>query len=86
MNQKFEPNHKGEEVAENKEKTFAEKYMLGEKAGQYAIHGGGVPVRVRGVEGVVGVAVVSGLKQHEDHAVVVEGMLKIIKQVEERTT
>ena len=59
--------------------------MLGEKAGQYAIHGGGVPIRVRGVEGVVGVVVVSGLKQHEDHAVVVEGMLKIIKQLEPGT-
>ncbi len=85
MSQKFEPNHRGEEVVGNKEKTFAEKYMLGEKAGQYAIHGGGVPVRVRGVEGIVGVVVVSGLKQHEDHAVVVEGILKIIKQLEQGT-
>lgn len=32
-----------------------------------------MPVRVR-VEGVEGVVVVSWLKQHEDHAVVVEGM------------
>lgn len=79
MSQKFE------NVVGNKEKVFAEKYMLGEKAGQYAIHGGGVPVRVRGVEGIVGVVVVSGLKQHEDHAVVVQGMLKIIKQLEHGT-
>ena len=85
MSQKFEPDRKGNAVVENKEKTFAEKYMLGEKAGQYAIHGGGVPIRVRGVEGVVGVVVVSGLKQHEDHAVVVEGMLKIIEQLEQGT-
>ena len=85
MSQKFEPDRKGNAVVENKEKTFAEKYMLGDKAGQYAIHGGGVPIRVRGVEGVVGVVVVSGLKQHEDHAVVVEGMLKIIEQLEPRT-
>ena len=84
MSQKFEPNH-DQAIVENKEKTFAEKYMLGEKAGQYAIHGGGVPVRVRGVEGVVGVVVVSGLKQHEDHAVVVEGILKIIKELEQGT-
>ncbi len=83
MSQKFEPKYKGQAVFENKEKTFAEKYMLGEKAGQYAIHGGGVPVRVRGVEGIVGVVVVSGLKQHEDHAVVVEGILKIMKQLEQ---
>ena len=57
------------------EGKFAEKYQLtGERAGEYAIHGGGVPVRVRGVEGVVGVVVVSGLKQQEDHMVVVEGV------------
>ena len=84
MSQKFEPNPKAIDV-ENKEKTFAEKYMLGEKAGQYAIHGGGVPVRVRGVEGIVGVVVVSGLKQHEDHPVVVEAMLEIINQLEQGT-
>ena len=82
MSQKFEPKHKEQNIVENKEKIFAKKYMLGEKAGQYAIHGGGVPVRVRGVEGIVGVVVVSGLKQHEDHAVVVEGILEIIEQLE----
>ncbi len=47
------------------EKAFAAKFMLGESAGDYAIHGGGVPVRVKGVEGVVAVVVVSGLAQHE---------------------
>jgi uncharacterized protein (UPF0303 family) len=45
---------------------------LGNNAGDYAIHGGGVPIRVTGVEGVVAVVVVSGLKQDEDHAVIVE--------------
>lgn len=54
------------------EKAFAEKYGLGPDAGSYAIHGGGVPIRVVGVEGVVAVVVVSGLKQHEDHGVIVE--------------
>jgi len=54
------------------EKAFAEKYGLGNQGGEYAIHGGGVPIRVTGVEGVVAVVVVSGLKQDEDHAVVVE--------------
>lgn len=34
-------------------------------ANNLAVHGGGVPVRVRGVEGIVAVIVVSGLKQHE---------------------
>ena len=38
----------------------------------YAIHGGAVPIRVQGVEGVVAVVVVSGLKQHEDHGVIVD--------------
>jgi uncharacterized protein (UPF0303 family) len=56
------------------EEAFKKKYMLGEAAGQYAIHGGGVPVRVRGVEGIVAVIVVSGLKQHEDHQIVVEAL------------
>jgi len=56
----------GDEVA------FAAKYGLGPDAGSYAIHGGGVPIRVVGVEGVVAVVVVSGLKQEEDHAIIVE--------------
>jgi uncharacterized protein (UPF0303 family) len=41
-----------------------------DQAGLYAIHGGGVPIYVRGVEGLVAVVVVSGLKQHEDHGVI----------------
>jgi uncharacterized protein (UPF0303 family) len=55
------------------EQAFAAKYGLGpDQAGRYAIHGGAVPIRVRGVEGVVAVVVVSGLKQHEDHGVIVD--------------
>lgn len=56
------------------EKAFAEKYMLGQSAGEYAIHGGGVPVRVQGVEGVVAVIVVNGLRQDEDYQVVIEAL------------
>lgn len=63
------------------EKQFAEKYGLGQRAGEYAIHGGGVPVRVKGVEGLVAVCVVSGLKQHEDHGVVIEAMEACIKEM-----
>lgn len=60
-----------------KEPEFAAKYGLsGEKAGEYAIHGGAVPVYVEGVEGVVAVVAVSGLVQEEDHGVVVEALLK----------
>jgi uncharacterized protein (UPF0303 family) len=62
---------------EGNEQKFREKFMLGEQAGTYAIHGGGVPIRVRGVEGIVAVVVVSGLKQEEDHMVVVEALKKL---------
>lgn len=62
-----------------REDEFQRKYMLGDRAGQYAIHGGGVPVRVEGVEGVVGVIVVSGLKQHEDHQVVIEALEEFVE-------
>ncbi|KAK1998108.1 hypothetical protein LX36DRAFT_576905 [Colletotrichum falcatum] len=55
------------------EGLFASKSgMSAEQAGKYAIHGGGVPIRVRGVEGVVAVVVVSGLRQDEDHGVIVD--------------
>ena len=64
---------------EGDEGKFAAKYMLGESAGQYAIHGGGVPIRVKNVEGVVGVLVVSGLAQHEDHSVGVEALEAFIR-------
>jgi uncharacterized protein (UPF0303 family) len=60
------------------EAEFVRDYALlsgngGGAADEYAIHGGGYPVRVRGVDGVVAVAVVSGLLHHKhDHAVVAE--------------
>jgi uncharacterized protein (UPF0303 family) len=56
------------------EGAFAAKYGLGGSAGTYAIHGGGVGVKIRGVEGYVAVLVVSGLKQDEDHMACVEGL------------
>lgn len=55
------------------EAAFRAKFGMSEEvASRYAIHGGAVPIRVKGVEGVVAVVVVSGLKQHEDHGVIVE--------------
>lgn len=55
------------------EDGFAAKFGMDRaQASKYAIHGGAVPIRVRGVEGVVAVVVVSGLKQHEDHGVIVD--------------
>ncbi|KAH6645952.1 hypothetical protein BKA67DRAFT_540944 [Truncatella angustata] len=55
------------------EELFRAKFgMSQEQAGNYAIHGGGVPIKVKGVEGIVAIVVVSGLKQHEDHGVIVD--------------
>ncbi|PCH41642.1 DUF336 domain-containing protein [Wolfiporia cocos MD-104 SS10] len=54
------------------EPAFAAKFQLGQRGGDYAIHGGGFPIRVEGVEGIVGVIVVSGLTMQEDHEVIVE--------------
>ena len=64
------------------ERAFAERYGLGNSAGEYAIHGGGVPIRVNHVEGVVAVCVVSGLKQDEDHMVVVEALEELKRGLE----
>jgi len=60
------------------EKFFADKYGLGESAGQYAIHGGGFPIRVAGVDGVIGAIVVSGLAQEDDHGIIVEVLKKYL--------
>lgn len=53
---------------------FAETASLGTRAGEYAIYGGGVPVRVRDVEGVVTVIVVCGLTSDDNHAVIIEAL------------
>ncbi|KAF2860220.1 hypothetical protein K470DRAFT_77341 [Piedraia hortae CBS 480.64] len=64
------------------ETTFAAKYGLGPQgAVDYAIHGGGWPVRVRGVEGVVAVVVVSGLTQDMDHAVIVNTVGELLESM-----
>lgn len=70
-------------TADQVEAAFVKKYSLassngGAVADEYAIHGGGWPVRVRGVDGVVAVVVVSGLKQEDDHAVVAETVKEIV--------
>jgi uncharacterized protein (UPF0303 family) len=61
------------------EAEFAAKYGLGSTAGEYTIYGGGVPIQVRGVEGVVAVVVVSGLKHDQDHAVIIETVAQLLK-------
>jgi uncharacterized protein (UPF0303 family) len=54
------------------EQAFAAKFSLGDSVSEYAIHGGGFPVRVQGVDGVVAVIVVSGLKQEQDHGIIIQ--------------
>lgn len=65
------------------EMTFAAKFGLGNTAGDYAIHGGGWPVRVRGVEGVVAVVVVSGLRQEQDHGIIVQTASEMLEELRE---
>ncbi|KAJ5595171.1 uncharacterized protein N7459_001379 [Penicillium hispanicum] len=67
------------------ESAFVKKYAVasangGAVAEEYAIHGGAYPIRVRGVEGIVAVVVVSGLKQEDDHQVVAETLQEVIAQ------
>lgn len=63
------------------EAAFAAKYTLGTKASDFAIHGGGWPVRVRGVEGIVAVIVVSGLKQEQDHGIIVQTVSELLEEM-----
>lgn len=70
-------------TADEIEAAFVKKYTLastngGAVADEYAIHGGGFPIRVRGVEGIVAVVVVSGLKQEDDHEVVAETVKQLV--------
>lgn len=72
-------------TANEVESAFVKKYAVGSSNGgavadEYAIHGGGYPIRVRGVEGIVAVVVVSGLKQEDDHQVVAETIREVVAQ------
>src|SRR5690242_11537095 len=69
---------------EGDEEKFKTKLGLGEKASEYAIHGGGVPIFVKGVEGPVAVVVVSGLKQWDDHQVVIEELAGVLGKLESK--
>jgi uncharacterized protein (UPF0303 family) len=59
--------------------TFAEATSL--SFPDYAPHGGGFPLIVRGT-GPVGVAVVSGLTQEDDHALIVEALTEYLAGLE----
>lgn len=67
---------------EGDEEKFKAKLGLGESASEYAIHGGGVPILVKNVEGPVAVVVVSGLKQWDDHQVVIEELAGVLEKLE----
>lgn len=61
--------------------AFETKYAL--NGDDYAANGGGFPIRVSGVEGVVAVVVISGLSQEEDHELAVEGIRQYLQGVKE---
>lgn len=63
-------------------KKLSEK-VPGVDDGEYAVHGGAVPVCVEGVYGVVAVVAVSGLKQEEDHQAAVDGLRWLKEQAGE---
>ncbi|GAA5850839.1 hypothetical protein JCM8547_009102 [Rhodosporidiobolus lusitaniae] len=54
--------------------------FFGTSEADYAIHGGGFPVRVKGVESLVAVIVVSGLAQEDDHQVIVDSVTEYIEK------
>lgn len=63
---------------------FAKFYSLTEEeSASYSINGGGVPIRVEGVEGIVGVIVVTGSSprnfEQDDHAVIVDTIKEFLK-------
>lgn len=45
----------------------------------YASHGGSVPIRIKGVDGVIGTLTISGLAQEEDHLLAIEVLTKVSK-------
>ncbi|USW50330.1 Putative hem degrading protein HbpS [Septoria linicola] len=63
------------------EAAFNAKFALGTTAKDYAIHGGGFPVRVQGVEGIVAVIVVSGLKQEQDHGIILQVVREYLEEL-----
>ena len=64
----------GRELAA-KQDTLANRYGLPMR--DFADHGGGFPIRLRGT-GVIGAIIVSGLAQHEDHMLIVRVLCEIL--------
>lgn len=57
-------------------KTIDKAFYLDEK--DYATHGGGFPLRVKGTEGIVAIVVVSGLRQDLDHMIIYESIKEFL--------
>ncbi|EIW84654.1 hypothetical protein CONPUDRAFT_149533 [Coniophora puteana RWD-64-598 SS2] len=60
--------------------TLKERFEMND-ASMYAAHGGGFPIRVKGIEGTVGVIVVSGMTQEDDHSVIVQGIQQYLSKL-----
>jgi uncharacterized protein (UPF0303 family) len=65
------------ELLRNKGKTLEEAYLISES--QYAPHGGGFPIVIRG-SGIIGTVTVSGLTQEDDHQMVVDVLRDYLKR------
>jgi len=65
-----------------KGERLSEKFPVDDQV--YACHGGGFPVRIKGVEGVVAAIVVSGLRQEDDHELLIKSVRWFLKKVENR--
>lgn len=57
-------------------KTVENAFFLDKQ--KYAVHGGGFPLRVKGIESVVGIVVVSGLRQDLDHMIIYDSLKEFI--------
>ncbi|KAF8425387.1 hypothetical protein BGX38DRAFT_1107030, partial [Terfezia claveryi] len=61
---------------------FVEKFGVDGK--KFVASGGGVPIRVKGVDGIVAVVCVSGVTQEQDHGLAMQG-LRLLKDELEKT-
>ena len=71
--------HERVKAEEEKYDWFAKH---GVKEEEYAIHGGGTPIKVRG-KGLVGVLLISGLPQVQDHLIGVEVLTEFLARAGE---